>query len=65
MHPHRRPSGGDGVEQPWPGWLVGGPNAEGRTPPARQWEDKEGNYRVNEVAVNWNAPLAFVLASAP
>lgn len=64
MHPHHRPSGADGVEQPWPGLLVGGPNAEGKTPPARQWEDVEGNYRVNEIAINWNAPLVFVLAGA-
>ncbi len=64
MHPHHRPSAADGVEQPWPGWLMGGPNAEGRTPPARQWEDDQDNYRVNEVAINWNAPLAFLLAAA-
>ena len=62
MHPHHRISAADGVETPWPGMLVGGPNAEGRTPPARQWEDKEANYRVNEIAINWNAPLVFVLA---
>ena len=62
MHPHHRPSGADGVEQPWPGMLVGGPNAEGRTPPARQWADEEGSYTTNEVAINWNAPLVFLLA---
>ena len=62
LHPHHRISASDGVEAPWPGLLVGGPNAEGRTPPARQWEDKEANYRVNEIAINWNAPLVFVLA---
>lgn len=64
LHPHHRPSAADGVAQPWPGWLVGGPNAEGRTPPARQWEDNQDNYRVNEVAINWNAPLVFLLAAA-
>lgn len=62
MHPHHRPSAADGVEQPWPGLLMGGPNAEGKTPPARQWEDNQDNYRVNEIAINWNAPLVFVLA---
>ena len=62
LHPHHRPSGADGVDQPWPGLLVGGPNAEGKTPPARQWEDVEANYRVNEIAINWNAPLVFLLA---
>lgn len=64
MHPHHRPSGADGIEQPWPGMLVGGPNAEGRTPAARQWEDVEANFRVNEMAINWNAPLVFLLAGA-
>ena len=63
MHPHHRPSGADGVKEPWPGLLVGGPNAEGKTPPARQWEDVEGDYRVNEIAINWNAPLVFLFAS--
>ena len=43
---------------------MGGPNAEGKTPPARQWEDNQDNYRVNEVAINWNAPLVFLLAGA-
>jgi endoglucanase len=64
MHPHHRPSGADKIEQPWPGMLAGGPNAEGKKPPARQWEDVEGNYRVNEMAINWNAPLVFVLVEA-
>jgi endoglucanase len=62
MNPHHRPSAADGVTQPWPGLLMGGPNAEGKTPPARQWEDNQDNYRVNEIAINWNAPLVFVLA---
>jgi endoglucanase len=64
MHPHHRPSAADGVEQPWPGLLMGGPNAEGKRPPAKQWEDDQDNYRVNEIAINWNAPLVFVLAGA-
>jgi endoglucanase len=63
-HPHHRPSMADGVSEPWPGMLVGGPNAEGRTPPARQWWDDPENYKVNEVAINWNAPLVFLLAEA-
>jgi endoglucanase len=63
-NPHHRPSVADGVDEPWPGMLVGGPNAEGRTPPARQWWDEQDNYKVNEVAINWNAPLVFLLADA-
>jgi len=64
MHPHHRPSAADGVEQPWPGMLVGGPNANRKSPPARQWEDVQGNFTVNEIAINWNAPLVFAIASA-
>lgn len=64
LHPHHRPSGADGIAPPWPGMLVGGPNADGQTPPARQWVDEEGSYTTNEVAINWNAPLVFLLASA-
>ncbi|GAB4452527.1 MAG: glycoside hydrolase family 9 protein [Armatimonadaceae bacterium] len=64
MNPHHRPSGADKREQPWPGLLVGGPNAEGKTPPARQWKDVEASYTTNENAINWNAALVFVLAEA-
>lgn len=62
MHPHHRPSGADGVDQPWPGFLVGGPNADGKPLPARQWNDTQGDFRSNEIAINWNAPLVYVLA---
>ncbi|RYI12708.1 MAG: glycosyl hydrolase family 5, partial [Acetobacteraceae bacterium] len=65
MHPHHRPSAADGIDQPWPGLLVGGPNADnGKTPPARQWVDEAGSYRTNENAINWNAALVFALAGA-
>ncbi|MGV3614750.1 MAG: glycoside hydrolase family 9 protein [Fimbriimonas sp.] len=62
MNPHHRPSEGDKIAQPWPGLLVGGPNAERKTPPARQWVDEMGSYTTNENAINWNAALVFVLA---
>ncbi|HEX8325496.1 MAG TPA: glycoside hydrolase family 9 protein [Tepidisphaeraceae bacterium] len=76
MHPHHRPSGGDKIDQPWPGLLVGGPNShQGRPPgattrpatpppPARVWYDHEGDYVTNENAINWSAPLVFILAEA-
>ncbi len=65
MKPHHRPSAADKIEQPWPGLLVGGPNAErGKKPPARQWVDDQGSYMMNENAINWNAPLVFLLAEA-
>lgn len=66
MNPHHRPSAADKVREPWPGFIVGGPNADRRTspPPARQWKDEDGSYTTNETAINWNAPLVFVLAGS-
>ena len=26
------------------------------------WVDEEEDYRVNEIAINWNAPLVYALA---
>jgi len=71
-HPHHRPSGADSNAEPWPGLLSGGPN-RGRqddamkrlpagTPPARCYLDDQESYASNEVAINWNAPLVFLLA---
>ncbi len=64
MNPHHRPSGADGIREPWPGMLVGGPNSYGKTPPARQWLDEQASFQTNEIAINWNAPLVFILAEA-
>lgn len=71
-HPHHRPSGADNNAEPWPGMLSGGPNANRQdqvlqklpkdTPPARVYADEEASYGSNEMAINWNAPLVFVLA---
>ena len=58
MHPHHRPSGADGIEDPWPGYLVGGPQRN-----ALDWTDVEARYEVNEVAINWQAPLIYALAA--
>jgi len=66
MHPHHRPSAADGVEAPWPGLLAGGPNRERQDPVLRakrvDYIDDQGSYASNEVAINWNAPLVFVLS---
>lgn len=32
------------------------------TPPARCYLDDQESYAGNEVAINWNAPLVFLLA---
>jgi endoglucanase len=74
-YPHHRPSSADGIEAPVPGLLVGGPNAnlkrdegsacgESAYPsdmtPAKSWIENECSYAGNEVAINWNAPAAFL-----
>jgi len=70
---HHRPSAADKNQEPWPGLLSGGPNKGKQdpelrnlsfdTPPARCYVDKEGSYAGNEIAINWNAPLCYVLAA--
>ena len=73
QHPHHRPSAADGIPAPWPGLLSGGPNAHGgdavadalpKAPPMRMWLDDQRAYSMNEIAINWNAPLVFLLAAA-
>ena len=73
LHPHHRPSAADGIPAPWPGLLSGGPNAHGgdtiadalpKAPPMRMWVDDQRAYSLNEIAINWNAPLVFLLAAA-
>lgn len=67
MHPHHRPSEADGVVEPVPGWLAGGPNP-GRQDkchypsavPDEAYIDDVCSYASNEVAINWNAPLVYV-----
>ena len=57
LHPHDRRSGGDDVEAPWPGYLIGGP-----WPKATDWKDEEADYRTNETAINWNGAMIFALS---
>jgi endoglucanase len=59
---------------PFHGLLAGGPNSgheddvskdvDGvrwkNEPPARSWRDDDRSYATNEVAINWNASLAWV-----
>ncbi len=85
MHPHHRPSEADKIPGPIPGFVVGGPNNDREDSkdkmrtgvdypsrlPAKSYTDQLGSYASNEVAINWNAPLVYVLgflqanASAP
>jgi len=68
MHIHHRPSEADGIAEPVPGLLAGGPN------PGRQdncptypsaaadecYTDDVRSYASNEIAINWNAPLVYL-----
>ncbi len=74
MHIHHRPSEADGIDQPVPGWLSGGPNPRQQDAkdcpvdypsslPALSWLDHHCSYASNEVAINWNAPLVYVAAA--
>ena len=58
MHPHHRPSGADQINAPVPGLLAGGPNGS-----ATAYQDNEGTYTENEIAINWNAPLTALLSA--
>ena len=55
-YPHDRRSSADGIDAPYPGYLVGGASREGN------WEDVEDSYETNEVAINWQAALVYALA---
>jgi len=58
LHPHDRRSGAQNLAEPWPGYLVGGSN-----PGAMKWQDVQADYRVNEIAINWNSALIYALAA--
>jgi endoglucanase len=67
MHPHHRPSAADDVVDPVPGLLVGGSNPgmqDGIKVPSKvpdeAYIDDERAYAANEIAINWNAPLAYL-----
>lgn len=69
-NPHHRPSGADDLEEPVPGLLSGGPN------PGQQdkcdypsnaadesFVDDYCSYASNEIAINWNAPLVYLVGA--
>jgi endoglucanase len=68
MFPHHRQSQADGIADPIPGLIVGGPNPgqqDGcKTYPSRipdeSYTDAMCSYASNEIAINWNAPAAYL-----
>lgn len=70
-HPHHRLSESDGIDEPLPGFLVGGPNPGQQDKgsgavyssdfPDESYSDVMASYASNEIAINWNATLvAFI-----
>ena len=68
MFPHHRLSEADGIVDPVPGLIVGGPNPGQQdgcnTYPSRipdeSYTDSVCSYASNEIAINWNAPAAYL-----
>lgn len=69
LFPHHRPSAADGIAEPVPGFLVGGPNKNAAIQdkcaytdlePELQYVDATCSYASNEIAINWNAPLVYI-----
>ncbi|MFM9948534.1 MAG: glycoside hydrolase family 9 protein [Saprospiraceae bacterium] len=68
MHPHHRPSVADGIPEPVPGLLSGGPNPNQQDKcttypnkiPDESFTDDDCSYASNEIAINWNAPLVYL-----
>jgi len=71
--PHHRPSFADGINDPVPGLVSGGPNKQNpdmatktiippQTPPAKFYIDYTPTASANEIAIYWNSPAVFVTA---
>jgi endoglucanase len=71
--PHHRPSYADGVDDPVPGLVSGGPNRNWPdkickelippdTPSAKFYIDHTWTASANEIAIYWNSPAIFVSA---
>lgn len=68
MKPHHRVSQADGLTEPVPGLLIGGPNPGQQDNcagypsnlPALSYLDDVCSYASNEIAINWNAPAVYL-----
>ena len=70
MFPHSRLCHSDGIQEPIPGLLVGGPNPGHQDAaevtyasdyPDESYEDVMPSYASNEIAINWNASLVAAI----
>lgn len=77
-NPHHRPSEADGISNPVPGMIVGGPHTGGQDvgietwqcgnyvlsgKPAMSYYDNTCSYATNEVAINWNASMSYLVGA--
>lgn len=69
MHIHHRQSEADHVMEPIPGFVAGGAHSGQQDGcdypsnlPAKSYLDDWCSYSTNEIAINWNAALVYVLA---
>jgi len=67
MFPHHRQSTADGILEPVPGLLAGGPNPAMQdkckyefTETETAYTDVDCSYASNEIAINWNAPAVYL-----
>lgn len=72
-HPHSRPMHADGIEEPIPGWVSGGPNGNpcdpdalkaipAGTAPMKCFVDMMESYSTNEITIYWNSSAVYVTA---
>jgi endoglucanase len=67
-HPHHRLAEAEPEKEPLPGFLVGGPNPgqqDNCNYPSKiadeSYTDEACSYASNEIAINWNAPFAYLV----
>lgn len=70
MNPHHRLSASDGIANPIPGLLVGGPNPGKQDGckypsdlPDECYADVESSYASNEIAINWQGVFTYFAAA--
>lgn len=68
LYPHHRPSEAEPNKAPVPGFMVGGPNPGQQDKceypsdiPDESYVDDTCSYASNEIAINWNAPFAYLI----
>lgn len=72
-NPHNRTSACDGIDDPMPGWVSGGPfktpcDDDAKviipfgTAPMKCHADFVGSYSTNEITIYWNSPATFITA---